>query len=75
NELGDKQGAIADFNEFIKINPNDAYAYYFRGIVRDDLGDKQGAIDDFQQAAKLYQQQGKNEDYQDALNRIRKLQQ
>ncbi|MFM8003689.1 MAG: pilus assembly protein PilF, partial [Dolichospermum sp.] len=59
----------------IKINPNYAQAYYGRGFVRNELRDKPGAIDDFQQAAKLYQQQGKNEDYQDALNRIRKLQQ
>ncbi|WP_300004413.1 tetratricopeptide repeat protein, partial [Anabaena sp. AL09] len=55
--------------------PNYANAYYNRGLVRDDLGDKQGAIEDYNQAAKLYQQQGKNEDYQDALNTIRKLQQ
>ncbi|MFM5886941.1 MAG: tetratricopeptide repeat protein, partial [Dolichospermum sp.] len=75
NELGDKQGAIDDYTQAIKINPNYANAYYGRGFVRNELRDKQGAIDDFQQAAKLYQQQGKNEDYQDALNRIRKLQQ
>ena len=73
--LGDKPGAIADYNLAIKFNPNDADAYNNRGYVRNELGDKQGAIDDFQQAAKLYQQQGKDEDYQDALNRIRKLQQ
>ncbi|MFM6218818.1 MAG: tetratricopeptide repeat protein, partial [Dolichospermum sp.] len=53
SELGDKQGAIDDFNQAIKINPNEALAYNNRGFVRDDLGDKQGAIDDYNQAIKI----------------------
>jgi len=53
NELGDKQGAIDDYNQAIKINPNYANAYYNRGNVRDDLGDKQGAIDDYNLAIKI----------------------
>jgi tetratricopeptide (TPR) repeat protein/S1-C subfamily serine protease len=53
NELGDKPGAIDDYNQAIKINPNLAQAYNNRGIVRDDLGDKQGAIDDYNQAIKI----------------------
>jgi hypothetical protein len=36
-ELGDKQGAITDYSQAIKINSND----------RSDLGNKQGAISDF----------------------------
>ncbi|WP_137669243.1 tetratricopeptide repeat-containing S1 family peptidase, partial [Sphaerospermopsis reniformis] len=40
DELGDKQGAIDDYNQAIKINPNYANAYIGRGNVRDDLGDK-----------------------------------
>jgi tetratricopeptide (TPR) repeat protein len=74
-ELGDKQGAIDDYNQAIKIDPNYADAYYNRGNARSALGDNFQAISDFQQAAQLYQQQGNNEDYQDALNRIRELQQ
>ncbi|MDM3845745.1 MAG: tetratricopeptide repeat protein [Aphanizomenon gracile PMC638.10] len=53
NELGDKQGAIDDYNLAIKINPNFAQAYNNRGVVRKDLGDKQGAIDDYNQAIKF----------------------
>jgi tetratricopeptide (TPR) repeat protein len=53
DDLGDKQGAIDDYNQAIKINPNLAEAYSNRGAVRDDLGDKQGAIDDYNQAIKI----------------------
>jgi tetratricopeptide (TPR) repeat protein/S1-C subfamily serine protease len=53
NDLGDKQGAIDDYNLAIKINPNYANAYYNRGNVRNDLGDKPGAIDDYTQAIKF----------------------
>ncbi|OCR00318.1 hypothetical protein BCD67_25295 [Oscillatoriales cyanobacterium USR001] len=72
-KLGDKQGAIADYSQALRIDTNSAVVYYYRGVARSDLGDKQGAIQDFQKAADLYQQQGKKDDYQDALNRIRKL--
>jgi tetratricopeptide (TPR) repeat protein/S1-C subfamily serine protease len=60
NELGDKPGAIDDYTQAIKINPNLAQAYYNRGNVRNDLGDKQGAIDDYNQAIKI------NPNYADA---------
>ncbi|KOP25458.1 hypothetical protein AMR41_17020 [Hapalosiphon sp. MRB220] len=73
-KLEDNQGAIADYTQAIKIDPKNANAYYNRGIVHRNLGEKQSAIADFQKAAELYQQQGKNDDYQDAINQIRKLQ-
>ncbi|MFN9401786.1 MAG: tetratricopeptide repeat protein [Dolichospermum sp.] len=53
DELGDKPGAIDDYNLAIKFNPNYALAYNNRGNVRYDLGDKQGAIDDYNQAIKI----------------------
>ncbi|WP_331001045.1 tetratricopeptide repeat protein [Nostoc commune] len=58
---------MEDFNQAIKINPNLAEAYYNRGSVRFNLGDKQGAIADLQKAADLFQQEGKTQDYQDAI--------
>ncbi|OSO87561.1 hypothetical protein B7O87_14905 [Cylindrospermopsis raciborskii CENA303] len=74
-DLGDKQGAIADYNQAITLNPNYGNAYYNRGLARYELGDKQGAIADFQKAADLYQKQGRDEWYRDALDRIREIQQ
>jgi tetratricopeptide (TPR) repeat protein len=53
NDLGDKPGAIDDYTQAIKINPNLALAYYNRGIVRFQSEDKPGAIDDFNQAIKF----------------------
>jgi tetratricopeptide (TPR) repeat protein len=72
--LGDRQGAIADYNRAIELKPDLADAYYNRGNIWGDLGEGKRAIEDFQRAADLYQQQGKSEDYQDALNQIKKLQ-
>ena len=72
-DLGDKKGAIVDFNQAVRINPNFAEAYYNRGNARSNLGDKQGAIQDFQKSAELFQQQGKTDGYQDAVNRIKQL--
>ncbi len=75
SELKDLQGAVVDYNSALKINPNYALAYLNRGLARNDLGDKQGAINDLQKAAELFQQQGKTEFYQQALEVIRKIQQ
>ena len=50
DDLGDKQGAIADYNQAIAINPQYADAYYNRGNAKYALGDKQGAIADYNQA-------------------------
>ena len=47
---GDYQGALADFNKAIEINPQDAFAYNNRGIAKKEAGDFQGAIADFNKA-------------------------
>ena len=47
--LGNKQGAIADYDRAIAINPQYANAYLNRGNAKSALGNKQGAIGDFDQ--------------------------
>jgi hypothetical protein len=52
-----------------------ASAYQNRGVARRDSGDKPEATQDFQKAADLYQQQGdKNNNYEKAINILRRLQ-
>jgi tetratricopeptide (TPR) repeat protein len=47
------QSGIADYNQAIRLNPNDILAYNDRGNARDDLGNHQGAIADYNQAIRL----------------------
>jgi len=53
--LGDKQGAIADFNQAITLNDTDIKrginAYLPRGEAKQALGDKEGAIADYYKAS------------------------
>jgi hypothetical protein len=44
-----------------------------RGLAKYELGDKQGAIEDYTQASKLFQEQGKTKDSQDALEQVKKI--
>jgi len=50
SDLGNKQGAVADYNQAIAINPQYAGSYYNRGLAKYALGDKQGAVIDYTQA-------------------------
>ena len=50
SDLGDKQGAIADYNQAIQFKPDNAEAYLNRGRAKDKLGDYQGAVADYNQA-------------------------
>lgn len=47
------QGAIADYNQALTINPNYSLAFYNRGVAKDDTGDKQGAIVDYNRAIQI----------------------
>jgi tetratricopeptide (TPR) repeat protein len=50
---GDREGAIADYTEAIRVNPNYFQAYYKRGLSRRRLEDYQGAIDDFLEVIRI----------------------
>lgn len=73
SEIGDKQGAIEDYTEALKINPNLAAAYYNRGLAYGAIADSTAAFVDYQKAADIYQQQGKEAEYQEAIDRIKEL--
>ena len=50
---GDYQGAIADCNEAIELDPKNATAYNNRGYAKGKLVDYQGAIADYNKAIEL----------------------
>ena len=50
---GDYQGALADFNKAIEINPQDADAYTSRSGTKLNLGDNQGALNDANQSIEI----------------------
>jgi tetratricopeptide (TPR) repeat protein len=53
-QQGDYQGALADYNRAIKINPKNANAYYNRGLLKaTKLQDPQGALADYNSAIQL----------------------
>ncbi len=52
-DKGDIQGALADYNQAIALDPKYAYAYNNRGNLKDDLNDIQGALADYNQSIAL----------------------
>lgn len=52
--------AKSDFDEALRLDPADAFAYYNRGIVRQKLGDIAGGKDDITRAKKLDPDIGKS---------------
>lgn len=45
--------AVDDYTRAITQNPNDAEAFYNRGVAKTMLGDRAGAIQDWKKAASL----------------------
>ena len=52
-ELGNYEGAIADYTQAIRLKPNYAEAYYNRGNAKSDLGQHLAAIADYDTAIQL----------------------
>lgn len=52
-DMGDYEGAIADYSEALKLNPDDIDSLFNRANARYDLGDKEGAIEDYNQVIKI----------------------
>jgi len=53
SEEGDFNGAIAEFNRLIELNPKDAIPYYNRGLLEANKRDFDRAIADFNRAIQL----------------------
>ncbi len=49
HDRGDFKNAIADFEQALTLDPDNAIAFYNRGEARSDVGDLQGAITDITQ--------------------------
>jgi tetratricopeptide (TPR) repeat protein len=49
----DLKGAVENYSQALRLNPNYGEAYFGRGDARGDLGDKQGAIEDLTQAIRI----------------------
>ncbi|MDX2096155.1 MAG: tetratricopeptide repeat protein, partial [Leptolyngbyaceae cyanobacterium bins.59] len=52
-ELGDKPGAVDDYNQVLQVNPDDDIAYNNRGVAHYELGQKDSALADFAQALQI----------------------
>jgi tetratricopeptide (TPR) repeat protein len=50
---GDLDGALADYAEAIRLNPDDPFAYNNRANTRRDKGDLDGAIADYTEALRV----------------------
>ncbi len=72
--MGDKQGALTDCNRALQINPQEAQAYYNRGLIYRGLGDTRKAIEDLQKAVKLFFDKEDIEFYKRSLDKIREWQ-
>jgi tetratricopeptide (TPR) repeat protein len=72
-QSGDRQGAISDFTEAIRLNPQLAQAFNNRGLTREDLGDKQGAITDYRQAVDLARIQGNSQMLEMATQHLKRV--
>jgi tetratricopeptide (TPR) repeat protein len=50
---GDREGALADYNCTIQLDPHHAKAYVNRGLLLDRIGNRQAALADYDRAIEL----------------------
>jgi tetratricopeptide (TPR) repeat protein len=67
---GDHQGAIADCDRAIDINPKNASAYEIRGAAKYALKQRENAIRDLERAADLYHQLNNDQKYKEMVSLI-----
>lgn len=75
-DAGNKQRAIEDYSEAIRLDTYYALAYHKRGTAKSALGDRKGAIEDLRRATKLYFDQGDFASYRmakDLSNEVHEL--
>jgi tetratricopeptide (TPR) repeat protein len=53
SRMDDDERAIADFNEAIRLDPNNAVVFVLRGMSRREMGDDMNAMMDFDEAIRL----------------------
>ena len=53
DNVGDYEGAIADWTRALELNPGDAGWYVNRGMVRETIGDYDGALADYSRSTEL----------------------
>jgi len=61
--LGDRDEAVRDYTEALRLNAELAGAYYQRGVVYAELGNRKLAVEDLRQASKLFFEQGDLDQY------------
>jgi tetratricopeptide (TPR) repeat protein len=51
--MGDRRGAIEQFQEAVRLSPGYAQAHYALGVIYEDAGEHHQAIESFSAALKL----------------------
>lgn len=49
----DFTGILADSESALRLEPDNLYAHFYRGVARENLKDKKGALEDYGKAMKL----------------------
>lgn len=70
----DRQGAIDDYTQVLRYQPNNAEANFTRGLIYSGMDNRQNAIADLQRAAQLFREQGNENYYLIALEIIEDIQ-